>query len=99
LHTASQAGDIWGIFPPEYFNTLHSNFETITLSYWLIISLKDISWTGNLIANFVYEWYLTTNMLKLGNRLKCWCLTVAGVSQPSSNVARETRNSQEPQSY
>ena len=26
------------------------------------------------------------------------CLTVAGVSQPSSNVARETRNSQEPRS-
>jgi len=27
------------------------------------------------------------------------CLTVAGVSQPSSNVAREIRISQEPQSY
>jgi len=26
-------------------------------------------------------------------------LTVAGVSQPSSNFAREIRNSQEPQSY
>jgi len=27
------------------------------------------------------------------------CLTVTGVSQPSSNVAREIRISQEPQSY
>ena len=27
------------------------------------------------------------------------CITVAGVSQPSSNVAREIRISQEPQSY
>jgi len=27
------------------------------------------------------------------------CLTVAGVSQPSSNVTKEIRNSQEPQSY
>jgi len=27
------------------------------------------------------------------------CLTFAGVSQPSSNVAREIRISQEPQSY
>jgi len=27
------------------------------------------------------------------------CLTVAGFSQPSSNVAREIRISQEPQSY
>jgi len=27
------------------------------------------------------------------------CLTVARASQPSSNVAREIRNSQEPQSY
>jgi len=27
------------------------------------------------------------------------CLTVAGVSQPSSNVAREIRISQEPQNY
>jgi len=26
------------------------------------------------------------------------CLTVAGFSQPSSNVAKEVRNSQEPQS-
>jgi len=27
------------------------------------------------------------------------CLTVAGVSQPNSNVTREIRNSQERQSY
>jgi len=42
------------------------------LSYWLIISLKIYLETGHLIENFVYDWYVTTNMLKLGNRLKCW---------------------------
>jgi len=25
-----------------------------------------------MIENFVNEWYLTTNILKLGDRLKCW---------------------------
>jgi len=28
--------------------------------------------TGHLIENFVKDWYLTTNMLELGDRLKCW---------------------------
>jgi len=28
--------------------------------------------TGHLIENFVNDWYLTTNMLELGDRLKCW---------------------------
>jgi len=27
--------------------------------------------TGHLIENFANDWYLTTNMLKLGDRLKC----------------------------
>jgi len=40
------------------------------LSYWLIISLKDE--TGHFIENFVNGWHLTTNMLELGDRLKCW---------------------------
>jgi len=31
--------------------------------------------TGHLIENFVCDWYLTTNMLKLGDRLKCYYLT------------------------
>jgi len=25
-----------------------------------------------MIENFVNGWYLTTNMLELGDRLKCW---------------------------
>jgi len=25
-----------------------------------------------MIENFVHGWYLTTNMLELGDRLKCW---------------------------
>jgi len=28
--------------------------------------------TGILMENFVNDWYLTTNMLELGDRLKCW---------------------------
>jgi len=27
---------------------------------------------GHLIENFVNDWYLITNMLELGDRLKCW---------------------------
>jgi len=42
------------------------------LSYWLIISLQIYRETGHLIENFVNNWYLTTNMLKVGDRLKCW---------------------------
>jgi len=33
------------------------------LSYWLIISLQDLS--GHLIEYFVNDWYLTTNMLEV----------------------------------
>jgi len=44
------------------------------LSYWLIISLQDAVYleTGHLIERFLNDWYLTTNTLKLGERLKCW---------------------------
>jgi len=44
------------------------------LSYWLIISLQDAVYleTGHLIESFLNDWYLTTNTLKLGERLKCW---------------------------
>jgi len=49
------------------------SYSNFSLSYWLIISLYKIYLeTGHLIANFVNDWYLTTNMLELGDRLTCW---------------------------
>jgi len=48
------------------------SYLNFSLSYWLIISYKIYFETGHLIENFVNDRYLTTNMLKLGDRLKCW---------------------------
>jgi len=39
LECTKPGGGHLGHLPPEIFNTLHGNFEKITSSYWLIISL------------------------------------------------------------
>jgi len=49
-------------------------------------------------VSFTFAWGYCTLLLK-HFCLYVQCLTVAGVSQPSPNVPREIRNSQEPQSY
>jgi len=40
---------------------------------WSYLSPDKIYFeTGHLIKNFVKDWYLTTNMLELGDGLQCW---------------------------
>jgi len=50
------------------------SYYKFSLSYWLITvsPYKIYLETCHLIKKFVNEWYLTSNMLELGDRLKCW---------------------------
>ena len=50
------------VYSDKFLKKPYLNFS---LSYWLIISLQDLSWEGHLIKNFVTGWYLTTNTLEL----------------------------------
>jgi len=46
--------------------------KRLTGIFLCLISYKIYFETDNLIENFVNDWYLITNMLELGDRLKCW---------------------------
>jgi len=59
----------------EIFYSNHLKKVLLEIFFVLLVNYllyKIYLETGHLIENFVNEWYFTTNMMKLGDRLKCW---------------------------
>jgi len=72
---ARNQGEAFGAFAPlGIFKTLHSNFDIcrnfqrIKMKFYILIILKKSYWNFSLscsFANFVNDWYSTTNMLEV----------------------------------